>query len=382
MQELSRPHEVLVVTPHYTAHGFETEAITDTLIREIARREHIHFTWAATAESDLPEMMGQSLLPMNGTVLIEQATGKAWPLWSRRAYGRLQEVMERADQVWIHGDMAPCFYRVWRLAKKLRKPVVMTFQGGLRNKAGFLARLFDKRITMPLLRAVDHAFFTSDRVGEDYYNRAAFTKPISIVPNGVDLRVFHAPLLETRRYLRQQFALKAEQPILLFVGPFTKAKGLLMLRELAKRMPNWRFWLAGNGKIDPERWLLPNVHVFRDRRGPMLAELYHAADLLLAPGETAGFPRAIQEAMACGLPVMTSPEIAAGSRAATPFLHLAHVWARDPARTAEVWHRKLLDFPLHLPLSAPLYDIADFAQLTWEWAPIASVYAEVFHADR
>ena len=82
--------------------------------------------------------------------------------------------------------------------------------------------------------------------------------------------------------------------------------GDLLQLAYAAQLPDWRFWMAGFGPIDPDKWLLPNVHVLKNRKGQSLAELYQAADLLLIPSYGEGFPLVIQEAMACGLPVITT----------------------------------------------------------------------------
>jgi hypothetical protein len=58
-------------------------------------------------------------------------------------------------------------------------------------------------------------------------------------------------------------------------------------------------------------------------------------------------------------------------------LHLAHLWPNEPARSASAWGEYLADFPLRLPLEAPLFDLADFAQLTWDWPPIVAVQADL-----
>jgi glycosyltransferase involved in cell wall biosynthesis len=62
---------------------------------------------------------------------------------------------------------------------------------------------------------------------------------------------------------------------------------------------HWAF--AGWGRCDPDGWSLPNVSVHRGRSGKELASLYRAADLLVLPSKSEGFPLVVQEALACGL---------------------------------------------------------------------------------
>ncbi len=380
----SAPHEVLVVSPYFSSHGGEIEDLTERMILEIAARDHFHFTWAASAVGALPDLPEQSVLPLRAVNTLDRFLGLGLPFWPKKALRALTEAMASADLLWLHGTRFPGAKACVRIARQLGRPVVITETEGPApgRPAGRMDQLWDRLATLPLLRAADRAVFSSDRVAEDYFRRAAFTKPVSVIPYGVDLRLFHRPLMETRRYLRTRFALRADQPVLMYAGPFEKRKGLSVIRALARRLPGWRFWLAGSGTIDPNKWLLPNVHVFSDREGPNLAELYQGADVFLMPAAGPRFPRCIQEAMASGLPVLCAPAIAEGARSAVSHLHLAHVFLDDPDKTAAAWEDYLQNFPLPLPRLVPDDDVADFAADTWDWPPLADAYAEIFRDVR
>jgi len=378
-----RQRVVLVVTHYYGAHGGGVERVADRLIREMtAFSNRYHFSWAASGTDPKPEGPSLSALPMRTFNLLERFTGLPWPVWGPASLRRLKRAVAAADIVWLHDTLYPGNLLAFRWARQKKKPVVITQHIGpipFRNPVLRASmRLADKYFTQNMLRDATQTLFISDSVAEDYYARAGFTKSVKVIPNGVDLRLFNPPLQEKRHYLRQKFALKADQPVLLFVGRFVEKKGLAAIRHLAGQLPDWRFWMAGRGPIDPAKWLLPNVHVFRDRADASLAELYHTADLLILPSYGEGFPLVVQEALACGLPAMCSPATAAGSLAARPVLHLADVWPDDPLRTANVWAEKLKNFPLRLPLSTSQYDLADFAQMHWDWGPIAEAYTETF----
>ena len=66
--------------------------------------------------------------------------------------------------------------------------------------------------------------FVSDRVAEHYHRRVMFTAPVMIVPNGVDSETFHPAAADKRWELRSSFALRDDQPVLLFVGRFIDKK--------------------------------------------------------------------------------------------------------------------------------------------------------------
>ncbi|MCL2469578.1 MAG: glycosyltransferase family 4 protein [Alphaproteobacteria bacterium] len=376
------PIEIAVITHYYADHGGGIERVTERMIREISRDPALHFVWIASDSDPPPVIEGQAMMPMRSWNISEKYFGLPLPLWSPRSFRRMKDAIAKADIVWLHDLLYPGNMVALRAAKRMGKPVIVNqhiapipYRNPLKR---LLMRWADGFFTSRLLPSADEVIFISDRVADFYYEKIPFTRPIKVIPNGVDIRIFHPAMAENRRFLREQFALKPSQPVLLFVGRFTEKKGLDVIKNLAQLLPTWRFWLAGSGANVPEKWFLPNVHVLRNRKGPALAELYQAADLLIMPSYGEGFPLVVQEAMACGLPVLCSPETAQGNAMARLHLHTAPVWPKDPARTAKAWLEKLKAFPLTLPLSTPQDLLAEHALLSWDWPPIAKVYADIF----
>jgi glycosyltransferase involved in cell wall biosynthesis len=373
--------EVMVITHFYGSHGGGIELVAERLIQEISSEGNIHFTWAASSTDPSPIIDGQHMLPMRAFNGTEKILGIPWPIWSTGSIRRMRQYIQKADVIWLHDTLYMGNILAFMAAKKAKKPIIIAqhiapipYKNPLLKWTMHLA---DRLISSNMLKNADEVVFISDRVAEDYYQRVRFTRPIKVIPNGVDVRIFHPAIAENRRFLRQQFALKSEQPVLLFVGRFVEKKGLDIIRRLAKQLPEWRFWLAGYGRINPDKWLLPNIHVFKNRKGTSLAELYQSADLLLIPSYGEGFPLVIQEAMACGLPVLCGPSTAQGNTLAMPHLYVADVIPNEPEKTAQIWLEKLLHFPVPLPLKKPQESIAEFALASWDWPPIARVYADI-----
>ena len=107
---------------------------------------------------------------------------------------------------------------------------------------------------------------------------------------------------------------------MLFVGRFLEKKGLLRLREMSRRRPDLHWAYAGWGPIHPASWHLPNVSVHRGLSGRGIAALYCAADLLILPSKSEGFPLVVQEALACGLHAVCCDDAAEADPAAASFL--------------------------------------------------------------
>jgi glycosyltransferase involved in cell wall biosynthesis len=157
----------------------------------------------------------------------------------------------------------------------------------------------------------------------------------------------------------------------LFVGRFVEKKGLPLLRELARRAPSDLFVFVGWGPDDPARWGLANVRAVGALPQSALADYYVGADLLLLPSVGEGFPLVVQEAMACGLPALISPETMEGAPDA------AAVIASAPLEV-ESWLEAIRRLDA-MPAEQQRDAATRFAG-RWNWDEVADRYAEVLAA--
>ena len=96
---------------------------------------------------------------------------------------------------------------------------------------------------------------------------------------------------------------------ILYAGLITAAKGCRTILAVARRLPEADFVLLGPVAADMDRHLhpLPPNVVLRGEIGPDdVLQHMKAGDLFLFPTRTEGFPNAVLEAMASGLPVVAT----------------------------------------------------------------------------
>jgi glycosyltransferase involved in cell wall biosynthesis len=197
-----------------------------------------------------------------------------------------------------------------------------------------------------------------------------------MIPNGVDIEIFVPAKEQQRQSIRDELGLPPEKPVFLFVGRFVEKKGLPILQQLAQRFQSVHWAFAGWGSLDPSLWELPNVTVFRDRRGIQLTPIYQSADLLVLPSKGEGFPLVVQEAMACGTPVMVGSETAQACSAAKYLMFSEDV---EGENTVEQWSRKIENLLQDSSLLTPLRPkIGEFAQQHWHWQRCADRYHQIF----
>jgi glycosyltransferase involved in cell wall biosynthesis len=262
-------------------------------------------------------------------------------------------------------------------AKAHRRPLVIIQHIGqipYRNPGlrGLMA-LANRIVARPVLSGADQVVFISEFV-RTYFARLRFRSPPRLIFNGVDTEVFHPACGEERAAARVRFGLAG--PTALFVGRFVEKKGVEILRRAAAARPDVTFAFAGWGVIDPVGWGLPNVRVFSSLAGAGLADLYRAADVFVLPSQGEGFPLVVQEALACGLPVVCGAESTGADAEAAAFLRGVEVEGVDQDEAAAA---VLAAMDAALAAGAPEEPQRryEFVRRRYAWSAAADGYATI-----
>jgi glycosyltransferase involved in cell wall biosynthesis len=188
--------------------------------------------------------------------------------------------------------------------------------------------------------------------------------------NGMDVSLFRPAGSGERAAIRRRLGVGEERPLLLFVGRFVEKKGVRLLRPVAERRPDWNWLLVGGGRTQsPAAWGLPNVRVLEPMAQHELRDLYAAADLLVLPSVGEGLPLVMLEALACGTPVLTSRENAAGAGEAASLL----VSCDRSSEAIEAAADELLAGVTSEHRAA----LAAEAARRWRWETISAEYLEI-----
>jgi len=372
---------ITLVTHYYPAHRGGIELVAGELARRLAASHGATIHWHASDCDAPPTIPGVSAHPARACNAIERRLGVPYPLWSVSALRRLAADVRAADAVHLHDCLYVPNLVAYAVARLAGRPVFVTQHVGMvpyRNPA-LRALLFAayQIFARLVLGGATQVAFVSDVVRQYFTGFVRFRSPPELIPNGVDHTVFRPVDDMQRRALRTALDVEAGTPLILFVGRFVEKKGLPVLRELAERMPEARWLLAGWGPIDPEQWALPQVRVLRGRSGAELAALYQAADLLVLPSTGEGFPLVVQEAMACGTPALIGADTAAGLPAASALVLAEPVGAGAAPR----WERRIRELLERGDLRRLRTAVAQFAAAHWSWERCATRYAELLRRE-
>jgi UDP-glucose:(heptosyl)LPS alpha-1,3-glucosyltransferase len=164
----------------------------------------------------------------------------------------------------------------------------------------------------PRLKAV---LANSSMVADEIVRHFGFPRErIHLVSNGIDLARFNLSARDHHRSdLRKRLGTEMARPVALFVGSGYRRKGLdAAISALAASRIDAELWIVGSDRR-PEAYLSAaasaGIPPARLRLiGPVADPLpyYAAADVLILPSIYDPFPSTVVEALACGLPVVTS----------------------------------------------------------------------------
>ena len=137
----------------------------------------------------------------------------------------------------------------------------------------------------------------------------------AVIYNGVDLERF-APA--DRGQARAHLGLEAHRRIVLYVGRLVPGKGLATLIDafagVRRERPDARLVLLGDGPLrrDVETrvaaaGLSDAVRLTGEQPHADVPSWINAADVVVLPSESEGFPNVVREALACGRPVVATP---------------------------------------------------------------------------
>jgi glycosyltransferase involved in cell wall biosynthesis len=373
----------LVVASHYfESHRGGVEIVAGQLARELERLGII-VTWLAADASAAPaavEGCGRAV-PLPAVNASERWLGVPFPLPRPAAVKSIWREVAAADAVLIHDSLYPTSIVARLAARFFRKPcVIVQHIGIVPYRSAVLRgamRLANFCLVRPMLARADQVVFISE-VTVRYFGSVRYRRPPRLVFNGVDRSVFKPPAAAAdREALRRRLALPADGQVALFVGRFVEKKGLPVVEQLARMAPHVTWALAGWGPLSPARWGLGNVRVFSNLEGAALAALYQASDAFVLPSVGEGMPLVVQEALACGLPVVCGSETAEADAELAPLVRGVWVDTADPVATAARFWPTIATVLSRAPSDQDVQGRVAYVARRYDWSRAAADYRDL-----
>jgi len=352
----------------YVPHPGGVEIVVQNLARELSRGHEVVIV--STSWQDLRGVSREGAVEIHRLPALHftERFGVPYPLPFGPGVREALRAVAGCDVMHVHGALYPGSVAAAAMSATREIPMVLTEHVGLIDYGNVALngaqRLAWAAIGDPVVRRAAALTTVGERLAvwmrERYPGRA-----VHLVPNGVDCARFRPLGVREREEAREALALPGGRTLGLFVGRHTRKKNL----PAVLRIPRGHFDLVLCGErsaVQGER-LMDLGFIPYDQ----MPRLYGCADFLVHAGIGEGFPLAVQEALACGLPValLWDPGYAAlidrsAVRACDSLEELereAMLLASDKAARAELSARGRA-----------------FAERSWSWTATAAAYLNLY----
>ena len=312
-----RKARALIVIHYFPPHIGGMEEVAVAQAASLARRGHPVTVLTCGHARGLPrreESDGCTVRRIRAVNFIERRFGVTFPVIGVGGVLRVLREVRRADIVHVHDVFYPTSHATVLAARVLRRRYFMTQHVAMVEHPSRLVMAVQRFIYATVgawaLRRAERVVVYNAIVRGFVASLGVAGDRIVQNHNGIDTDRY-APAAETaaKAALRASYGLPPDRPVALFVGRLVPKKGFDLVMEAG--CDEWTTLVVGDGAAAPLP-PRPDVVLFGPADRQQLVDLYRLSDVFVFPAAGEIFTLVMQEAMASGLPVVTTDDPAYG----------------------------------------------------------------------
>jgi glycosyltransferase involved in cell wall biosynthesis len=305
--------KIVIVVHYFSPHVGGMEEVAKKQAQSLVQAGHqvTIITCRPDRKSPIHEYRdGYEVMRLRALNFIEEKFGVTFPIISPFALMPMLRAIRSADIVHIHDVFYMMSHMAAFAAFLCNKPVYLTQHVAMvehPNKfvmfvqhlvyGTFGVMLFDMAVRVICYNVNVQRFLLSKNVAEP---------KILLHYNGIDTEYFQPVDNERKIKLRKRYGFDAKKPIVLFVGRLVPKKGYDIVFDA--RSFEHQTVIVGTGVVPERMRNAKNVMFFGAATQTQIRDLYQLSDVFVFPAIGEILTLVMQEAMACGLPIITTDD--------------------------------------------------------------------------
>ncbi|WP_286948026.1 glycosyltransferase family 4 protein [Acetobacterium sp. UBA5834] len=235
-----------------------------------------------------PRVLSFSNLKIFGTNLSAHVSQKA-------VIRVFRKIRQRPDIIYAH------FWHSGVTAGLISKMYKIPFFVATGESKIWVESLFPRKTIQKALADISGVICVSTKnLDESIELKLAPRNKMIVIPNAVDPKKFYKM---DKREIRSKLGFGQDDFIVSFMGSFDQRKGVLRLAEAVKQVEQTKVIFIGSGNLRPTG---EEIVFLGKLPHNQISEYLNCSDVFVLPTLAEGCSNAILEAMACGLPIISS----------------------------------------------------------------------------